>query len=62
MLLIKKTLAGKCFEHFFAIAFYRVIFLTSFADEKYSGTSAPTCPNGSNIEDAAVTSVHRCTL
>ena len=31
-------------------------------DEKYSGTSLPTSPNGSNILDAAGSSVLRCTL
>ena len=31
-------------------------------DEKYSGTSPPTSPNGSNVLDAAGSSVLRCTL
>ena len=34
----------------------------NFSDEKYSGTSPPTSPNSSNIQDAAGSSVLRWTL
>ena len=37
-------------------------FQKSYPDERNSGTSQPTSLNGSNIQDAAVTPVHRCTL
>ena len=56
------TSSCKVLELFFRDSFYRVIFQTPFPDEKYSGTSSPTSPYGPDIQDAAVTSVHRCTF
>ena len=37
-------------------------FRKSSEDENYSGTFPPTSPNDSKIQDAAVNSVHRCTM
>ena len=48
--------------YFFAITFLSSILAKWVCDKKYSGTSPPTSPNGSNILDAAGSSVLRCTL
>ena len=49
-------------ELIFRDNFYRIIFRIPYSDEKGSEISPPASPNGFNIEDAAVNSVHRCTL
>ena len=58
----KKTPAVKFLDLIFAITFLFSILAKCVRDEKYSGTSPPTSPNGSNILDAAGSYVHRCTL
>ena len=58
----KKKLAVKFLDLIFHNNFLSSILAKCVRDEKYSGTSPPTSPNGSNILDATGSSVLRCTL
>ena len=58
----KNTPAVKFLDLIFHNNFLSSILAKFVRDEKYSGTSPPTSPNGSNTIGAAGSSVLRCTL
>ena len=58
----KQTPAVKFLDLIFRNNFFVFNFSKMCCDEKYSGTSPPTSPNGSSILDVAGSSVLRCTL
>ena len=62
LLEVALTPAVKFLELIFRNKILSLILAKCVRDEKYSGTSPPTSPNGSNILDAVGFSVLRCTL